>query len=104
MIRANTPRDLRSSLTASTVTVKLSVHKAPGKTPRDSVRPMHSAMLTGRDLRAERVRRGLTQAQLADLVGVSRQRITAAEAQYRVARLFGQRVLDALASLPAEAA
>lgn len=57
---------------------------------------------TGRDLRAERVRAGLTQAELADLLRVARQRVTAAEAQYRPPRAFVERVEAALRSLPSE--
>ncbi len=65
---------------------------------------MQDTRSTGRDLKAERVRMGLTQAELASLLGVSRQRITAAESQYRVSLRFGVRVLEILAALPSEAA
>jgi transcriptional regulator with XRE-family HTH domain len=74
----------------------MGLRKAYGR----SLAPVPSQALTGRELRAERARRGLTQAELAVLVGVRRQRITAAEAQYRVARQFGDRLLEILASLP----
>ena len=67
---------------------------------------MQSAVsrLTGRGLRAERVRAGLTQAQLAALIGVSGRRIANVEGQYRVAPAFAARVVAALASLPADVA
>ena len=55
---------------------------------------------SGRDLKAERVRAGLTQAELAGLRGVSRQRVTAAEAQYRPTSSFADRVLAAIDTRP----
>jgi len=39
--------------------------------------------LTGRDLKAERVREGLTQAQLAERLGVSRSRVSQIEGRLR---------------------
>ena len=63
-----------------------------------------ASRLTGRDLRAERVRTGLTQAQLGILIGVSARRIANVEGQYRVAPAFAARVVGALAALPADVA
>lgn len=60
--------------------------------------------LTGRDLRAERVRAGLTQAELGALLGVSGRRIATVEGSYRVAPAFAARVVAALAALPADIA
>lgn len=57
---------------------------------------MANAAPTGRDLKAERVRSGLTQTQLGRLLGVSRQRVTAIEAQWRPSRAFADRVWEIL--------
>lgn len=51
---------------------------------------------SGRDLRAERARAGLTQAELGLMVGVSARRIATVEAQYRVSLAFKDRVQRAL--------
>lgn len=58
---------------------------------------------SGRDLKAERVRAGLTQVQLGELLGVSGRRVANVEAQFRVASSFAVRVLDALAKVPVDA-
>jgi transcriptional regulator with XRE-family HTH domain len=52
--------------------------------------------LTGRDLRAERVRQGLTQAELASRLGVTSQRIGNAERSITVTTAFAARYFDAL--------
>jgi transcriptional regulator with XRE-family HTH domain len=51
---------------------------------------------TGRDLRAERARAGLTQAELGRLIGVSARRVATIESQYRVSAAFAERVRRAL--------
>lgn len=59
---------------------------------------------TGRDLKAERVRAGLTQVELGSLIGVSGRRIANIESQIRVAPQFAARIFDALARVPADVA
>jgi transcriptional regulator with XRE-family HTH domain len=56
---------------------------------------------TGRDCRAERARAGLTQAELAALLGVSPRRVASVEAQYRVTTEWEERIRAAL-HLPKE--
>ena len=51
---------------------------------------------TGRDLRAERARAGLTQAELGQLIGVSARRVATVESQFRVSPAFADRVKRAL--------
>lgn len=51
---------------------------------------------TGRDIRAERARAGLTQAELGRLIGVSARRVATVESQYRVSSAFVDRVKRAL--------
>jgi DNA-binding XRE family transcriptional regulator len=63
---------------------------------------MPDTRFSGRDLKAERVRAGLTQAELAASLGVARTRITAVEGQIRVAPSFSQRVLSALREVTEE--
>ena len=50
----------------------------------------------GRDLKAERVRVGLTQAQLARRLGVSQQRVSAVENMIRPSGTFARRYLEAI--------
>jgi transcriptional regulator with XRE-family HTH domain len=52
--------------------------------------------LTGRDLAAERVRAGITQAQLAVLLGVSPQRIANVEGAFLPPATIVHRILTAL--------
>jgi transcriptional regulator with XRE-family HTH domain len=52
--------------------------------------------VSGRDLRAERVRRGLTTHELAARIGVSHQRVTAIEHTTRVTPRSAWRYLSAL--------
>jgi predicted transcriptional regulator len=54
------------------------------------------ARLRGIDLKAERVRAGLTQRDLAARLGVSARRIANVEGQYRPPLAIVRRVLDAL--------
>jgi transcriptional regulator with XRE-family HTH domain len=54
----------------------------------------------GIDLKAARVRAGLTQSDLAALLGVSRSRIYNVESAYQPARSIVRRILAALAALP----
>ena len=53
----------------------------------------------GPDLRAERVRRGLTQADIAERLGVSRTRVTAIEAAWRPPTTIIRRYLAALGAV-----
>jgi transcriptional regulator with XRE-family HTH domain len=55
--------------------------------------------LSGRDLRAERVRLGLTQADVAHRLGVSYQRVGSAERSISVAPGFAARYLAALGAV-----
>lgn len=59
---------------------------------------------TGRDIKVERTRAGLTQAQLANLLGVTARRIATVEASYTVSRTFADRVRQALSDIGGEAA
>ena len=56
--------------------------------------------LRGIDLKAERVRAGLTQRALGDRLGVSGRRIGNVEAEYRPAAAIIRRYLSALAAEP----
>ena len=58
--------------------------------------------LRGLDLKAERVRAGLTQAQLGERMGVSGRRVANVEAEYRPAPSICKRILTALAAEPDE--
>jgi predicted transcriptional regulator len=57
---------------------------------------MADPRLSGRDLKAERVRAGLTQTDLSAVLGVNRSRIAAVEGQIRVSPRFAERVFRAL--------
>lgn len=55
-----------------------------------------NATRTGLDLKAERVRRGLRQADLAQLLGVSRRRVATIEGQHKVPPALANRYFGAL--------
>jgi len=57
---------------------------------------VQSALLRGVDLKAERVRRGLTQAHVGARLGVSARRIANVEGAYRPAPSFVVRYIAAL--------
>ena len=63
---------------------------------------MQTQRYNGRDLRAERVRAGLTQVELGELLGVSGRRIANVEGSIRVAPAFATRILGALAKVPVD--
>lgn len=59
--------------------------------------------LRGIDLKAERVRAGLTQADLGARIGVSGRRVANVEAEYRPAPTIIRRILEAIATAEGEA-
>jgi transcriptional regulator with XRE-family HTH domain len=63
---------------------------------------MHATapQLRGVDLKAERVRNGLTQRELGERLGVSGRRVANVEAEYRPAPSIILRILAALAADP----
>jgi transcriptional regulator with XRE-family HTH domain len=58
--------------------------------------------LRGIDLKAERVRAGLTQVDLGARIGVSGRRVANVEAEYRPAPTITRRILDAIAAAGGE--
>jgi DNA-binding XRE family transcriptional regulator len=56
----------------------------------------------GLDLKAARVRAGLTQADLGARIGVSGRRVANVEAEYRPAATIARRILEALAAADGE--
>jgi transcriptional regulator with XRE-family HTH domain len=59
---------------------------------------MQEIQVRGVDLKAERVRAGLTQRDLGARIGVSGRRVANVEAEYRPAPTIVRRILDAIAS------
>jgi predicted transcriptional regulator len=62
-----------------------------------------SGRMRGVDLKAERVRAGLTQVMLGTRIGVSGRRVPNVEAEYRPAPSIVRRILDAIAAAEGEA-
>jgi predicted transcriptional regulator len=60
--------------------------------------------LRGIDLKAERVRAGLTQRDLGARLGVSGRRVANVEAEYRPAPTIVRRILEALTGVEGESA
>jgi DNA-binding XRE family transcriptional regulator len=68
------------------------------RSPRGTLIPFLLLKLRGVDLKAERVRAGLTQRDLGERIGVSGRRVSNVEGQFRPAESIVRRILEALAA------